>query len=191
MIKVGIDHSINSTGVCISNGEKTQWILISSVEKPNKMMRKLSELNDVTIMTYERTGDNLIDGQRVGKIITEAIKELQRLWKENELTIVKEDYAYSAVWNTLVQLVEHSSLMVYTIEKELGVTIHKISPKSIKKAFTGNGNANKDAMHVTFVNTEIKGPFHNFCCKYDKAQKHVNDLVDSYAIMKMCTSDAY
>ena len=127
MITVGIDHSINSTGVCISNDEKTQWILISSVEKPNKMMRKLSELNDVTIMTYERTGDNLIDGQRVGKIIVEIIKELQRIWKENELTIVKEDYAYSAQWNTLIQLVEHSSLMVYTIEKELGVTMHKIS----------------------------------------------------------------
>lgn len=184
MINIGLDLSINSSGICIEHNGKYQWLLVVAAEKPDKMCRKLSELNDVTVITYERTGDNLKDGARVGKIIVESIKELQRIWKDNDLTVVKEDYAYSAQWNTLVQLVEHSSMIVYSIETELNSTVHKIAPKHIKKAFTNNGNASKTDMHCTFCREDLKGPFHNFCKQWNKEQKHVNDCIDAYAILK-------
>ena len=181
---VSLDHSINSSGVCIEHNGAYQWLLIVAAPKPDKMSRKLSELNDVTVITYERTDDNLKDGQRVGKIIADNIKELQRIWKDDELIVAKEDYAYSAQWNTLVQLVEHSSLVVYTLEKELGCTIHKYAPKHIKKTFTNNGNANKTDMHNTFCRLDLKGPFHNFCKQWNKAQPHVNDLIDAFAVLQ-------
>lgn len=184
MINIGLDLSINSSGICIEHNGKYQWLLVVAAEKPDKMCRKLSELNDVTVITYERTGDNLKDGARVGKIIVESIKELQRIKKDNDLTVVKEDYAYSAVWSTLVQLVEHSSMIVYSIETELGVAVHKIAPKHIKKAFTNNGNASKTDMHCIFCREDLKGPFHNFCKQWNKEQKHVNDCIDAYAILK-------
>ena len=184
MINIGLDLSINSSGICIEHNGKYQWLLVVAAEKPDKMCLKLSELNDVTVITYERTGDNLKDGARVGRIIVEAVKELQRIWKDNELTVVKEDYAYSAQWNTLVQLVEHSSMIVYSIETELDVAVHKIAPKHIKKAFTNNGNASKTDMHNAFCREDLKGPFHNFCKQWNKEQKHVNDCIDSYAILK-------
>lgn len=184
MITIGLDLSINSSGICIEHNGKYQWLLIVAAEKPDKMSRKLSELNDVTVITYERTGDNLKDGARVGRIIVEAIKELQRIKKDNDLTVVKEDYAYSAQWNTLVQLVEHSSMVVYSIETELGVAVHKIAPKHIKKMFTGNGNASKTDMHNAFCREDLKGSFHNFCKQWNKAQSHTNDLIDSYALLK-------
>lgn len=184
MIILGIDHSINSSGICIEHNGKYQWLLIVAAEKPDKMSRKLSELNDVTVITYERTGDNLKDGARVGKIIVDAIKELQRIWKDTDLTVVKEDYAYSAQWNTLVQLVEHSSIVVYSLETEFGVVVHKIAPKHIKKSFTGNGNASKSDMHNTFCREDLKGPLHNFCKQWNKAQSHTNDLIDAYALLK-------
>lgn len=186
---IGLDHSINSSGLCIEHNGNYQWILIAAAEKPDKMSRKLSELNDVTILTYERTGDNLVDGRRVGRLIVDSIKELQRLWKDNEITFVKEDYAYSAQWNTLVQLVEHSSLCVYTIENELNCAVHRIAPKHIKKSFTDNGNASKHDMHNTFCREDLKGPFHNFCKRFNKAQTHVNDLIDAYALIKTIQKD--
>lgn len=179
---VSLDHSINSSGVCIEHNGTYQWLLVVAAPKPDKMSRKLSELNDVTVITYERTDDNLKDGQRVGKIIADNIKELQRIFKDNELIIAKEDYAYSAQWNTLVQLVEHSSLVVYTLEKELGCTVHKYAPKHIKKLFTNNGNASKTDMHNAFCRLDLKGPFHNFCKQWNTAQSHVNDLVDAFAV---------
>lgn len=185
MINIGIDHSINSTGVCIEHDGSCRWLLVTAGEKPDKTSRKLSELNDVTVITYERTGDNLVDGQRVGKIIVDSIKELQRIWKDNELSVIKEDYAYSAQWNTLVQLVEHSSLMVYTIESSFNkLAVHKVSPTTVKKFATGNGRSDKTQMHLAFCNEQINGPFHNFCQQYNKAQTHVNDLIDAYYIMK-------
>lgn len=182
-MNISLDLSLNSSGVCVEHNGTYQWFLIVAAPKPDKMSRKLSELNDVTVITYERTDDNLKDGQRVGKIIADSIKELQRIWKDDEITIGKEDYAYSAQWNTLVQLVEHSSLVVYTLEKELGCTVHKYAPKHIKKMFTNNGNANKSDMHNTFCKMDLKGPFHNFCKQWNKAQPHVNDLIDAYAIL--------
>lgn len=182
-MNIALDLSLNSSGVCVEHNGTCQWFLIIAAPKPDKMSRKLSELNDVTVITYERTDDNLKDGQRVGKIITDSIKELQRIWKDNEITIGKEDYAYSAQWNTLIQLVEHSSLVVYTLEKELGCTVHKYAPKHIKKMFTNNGNANKSDMHNTFCRMDLKGPFHNFCKQWNKAQPHVNDLIDAYAVL--------
>ena len=189
MITVGIDHSINSTGVCIEHNGNYQWLLVVAAEKPDKMSRKLSELNDVTVITYERTGDNFVDGQRVGKIISESIKELQRIWKDYEIAVIKEDYAYSAQWNTLIQLVEHSSFCIYNIEQELKCTIHKIAPKHIKKSFTGNGNASKSDMHNAFCREDLKGPFHNFCKQWNKAQSHCNDMIDAYAITKTSKED--
>lgn len=183
-MNIALDLSLNSSGICIEHKGTHQWLLIVAAPKPDKMSRKLSELNDVTVITYERTDNNLKDGQRVGKIIADNIKELQRIWKDNEIRIAKEDYAYSAQWNTLVQLVEHSSLVVYTLEKELGCTVHKYAPKHIKKVFTNNGNANKADMHNAFCRLDLKGPFHNFCKQWNKEQKHVNDLVDAYAVLK-------
>lgn len=185
MIRIGLDLSINSSGICIDHNGEYSWLLVVASPKPDKMCRKLSDLNDVTVITYERTGDNLKDGARVGKIIVEAIKELQRIWKDHELSFVKEDYAYSAQWNTLVQLVEHSSMVVYSIETELNSTVHKIAPKHIKKEFTGNGNASKTDMHCTFCRQNLKGSFHNFCKQWNKAQSHTNDLIDAYAILQI------
>lgn len=186
---ISLDHSINSSGICIEHNGSHQWILITAASKPDKMSRKLSELNDVTVITYERTDNNIKDGQRVGKIIVDSIKELQRIWKDNEIIIAKEDYAYSAQWNTLVQLVEHSSLVVHTIEQELECTVHKYAPKYIKKAFTGNGNASKSDMHNAFCRMDLKGPFHNFCKQWNKAQNHVNDLIDAYAVLTTMKRD--
>lgn len=186
---VSLDHSINSSGVCFEHNGTYQWLLIVAAPKPDKMSRKLSELNDVTVITYERTDDNLKDGQRVGKIIADNIKELQRIWKDDELVVAKEDYAYSAQWNTLVQLVEHSSLVVYTLEKELGCTIHKYAPKHIKKMFTNNGNASKSDMHNAFCRLDLKGSFHNFCKQWNTAQSHVNDLIDAFAVLYTLKSE--
>lgn len=188
-MNIALDLSLNSSGVCIEHNGAYQWLLIVAAPRPDKMSRKLSELNDVTVITYERTDDNLKDGQRVGKIIADNIKELQRIWKDDELVVAKEDYAYSAQWNTLVQLVEHSSLVVYTLENELGCTIHKYAPKHIKKVFTNNGNANKSNMHNAFCRLDLKGPFHNFCKQWDKEQKHVNDLVDAFAVLYTLKSE--
>lgn len=184
MIRIGLDLSINSSGICIEHEGNYQWLLVVAAPKPDKMCRKLSELNDVTVITYERTGDNLKDGMRVGRIIVEAVKELQRIKKDNDLTVVKEDYAYSAQWSTLVQLVEHSSMVVYSIEAEFNSAVHKIAPKHIKKMFTGNGNASKTDMHNAFCKEDLKGSFHNFCKQWNKAQSHTNDCIDAYALLK-------
>lgn len=189
MIKIGLDLSINSSGICIEHEGNYQWLLVVAAPKPDKMCRKLSELNDVTVITYERTGDNLKDGMRVGKIIVEAVKELQRIWKDNDLTVVKEGYSYNSMISSLIPLVQHGSIVVYTIETELNCTVHEIAPKHIKKCATGNGNANKDKMFDVFNSLKLKGDFANFCQHFNNSQKHINDLVDSYFILYTIKQD--
>ena len=184
MINIGLDISIHSTGICCEKDDKRMFILVVSSEKRDKILKKMANLNDVIILNFERSGDNLTDGKRAGHCAAQAIKELQRIWKDNKLAVLKEDFAYAAQWNTLTQLVEYTSLFVDSFQTELGVTVHSYAPKHIKKLFTGNGNADKTKMHLEFLNRNLNGDFSNFCKQYDIAKPHTNDLIDAFAIVE-------
>lgn len=183
MINIGMDISIHSTGICCEKDGKYLFILIVTSHKKDKILNKLCLLNDVDIIKIERTGDNLTDGKRAGKCAALVIKELQRLWKDNKVNIIKEDFAYSGHRNTLTQLVEYTSLFINAVQCELNCKVDAYAPKHIKKMFSNNGNADKTKMHQKFNTLELEGDFFNFCKQFNEAQPHTNDLIDAFAIV--------
>lgn len=152
MINIGIDPSINSTGVCIwdDNKDTHKYYLISS-----KMTKKMQEFDNkyVKLISYEKRDvkqkdysvketlkfENLFD-------ICTIIKDILKTYKNKDIHVNIEGISYGSTGSAaLVDLSFLNAIIRYQL-KLLNIPFTIISPTSLKKFACANGQAEKDVM---------------------------------------------
>lgn len=212
MTFVGIDFSINSPSVCISNNGKLSFMSFFNTNgddwnraNPLKKYTYHNELNGIVKMVpYER--NNYAPSEKYSDYSIEQMSKMQDavliadlITKEIETNtddlpkIAIEGFAYGSKGMSFIDLILFNSFLRKNIVERFGVeNLIVIAPKEAKK-FAGNGNADKEYM----INEFIKNPYNdeeldtskfyrymaNISIDY-KNIKPVDDLVDAYWIMK-------
>lgn len=192
---IGIDESINSTGITIEKFQDSQLIDVKFyIVHDEKLTRQETIVNDsidnFKYLTYKKYNkkdasdnstielfklkNNIQIAERIIEIIKKSIND-----KLDHVYIAMEGTSFgSSNTNSLVELGGLSFLIRYFVyrffednENHLGGMMI-FSPKEIKKFATGNGNANKDMMTNLYTKLFPKM----------KQIKKNDDIADSYWI---------
>lgn len=150
MIKIGIDPSINCTGICVWDTERNTHCYYMIPSKVTKKMQQFLH-NFVKIVPYSKQDtknleysdkerckfDNIYNIGKIVGIILDTFKPAQ---------VYMEGVSYGSVGSAaLVDLSFLNAVLRYELKKrELLFTI--VSPTSVKKFACANGQAEKDIM---------------------------------------------
>lgn len=174
-IYVGIDPSVNSTGVCISVYDANDNLLEEKfyIVKPDKLTKKedaaeSKHISKFAYLLYDKeptNTDNNSDNERNKAInfmqIVEKVRSIifqtdYRYYRMNRIYICQEGISYGSSTRTK-SIFDLSGLnfmfreMVINSSKGFKpVTLIVATPGEIKKFATGNGNANKELLLECF-----------------------------------------
>lgn len=178
MIIIGIDPSINCTGICVYNDITNSHIYYMIISKCTKKMKNFSN-NNVHIIEYGKQESNkgeyqLKEFNKSKNIynICNIIKEIIHLHKPDLIQIEGISYG-SKGSSALVDLAGLSFAIRFILLME-NIKFNILAPTSVKKFAVGNGGAEKDVMIASWK-------------KLDKnisniSDIKVDDLADSYFI---------
>lgn len=202
---IGIDFSIRSTAVCIFNFGKYKWIsLTDNIKwdlKPYTHHNALKDFNNMKILSYDRTHipkktKMTNDEVQVYKMENANIhsKLLMRHLSDSSANPVIgfEGFSYGSKGNSFIDLIVYNAFLKKSLMDDYHKAPHIVTPKALKKWFTGNGNAEKIDMFNAFIESKdpvlIEDPFYIYCksvvIEKDQIPKPIEDLVDSYAVCK-------
>ena len=144
MIVMGIDPSINSTGICISNEIENKYYIITS-----KLTRKNKDFESpyIKILNYQKNDlKNLNytdkENSKTNNIynICQIIGTIMDIYKPYK--IIMEGISYSSNGSTADLAGLNYSIRM--LAKIRNINIEIVPPTSVKKFATGNGQAEKD-----------------------------------------------
>ena len=188
-LTIGVDPSFSSTGISVVENNKLIKSYIVTHNKPKVKYTKIAEQynNIFEYVNYEYmvTGDELIDTPQDAEFIktqniieaTKAIISTILLYKKQnyEIEVYMEGLAFSSRrTQSLVELGALNFNIRINLIK-LGIPFHIITPSANKKAFTGNGAADKELMIKTFL---MLNPEYQSLVGYIK----MDDIADAYAV---------
>ena len=177
---VGIDPSFSSTGMSIVCDNKLIKSYIVTHNKPKVKYTKIAEQynNIFEYVNYEYmvSGDEFIKTQNIIEA-TKTILSIILLYKNQgyNIEVYMEGVAFSS--RRTQSLVELGALN-YNIRINLikhDIPFHIITPSANKKAFTGNGAADKELMIKTFL---MLNPSYRALVGYIK----MDDIADAFAV---------
>ena len=163
---IGLDASLNCTGCCIFDGESTKFhAFIKSGTIPKKVI--LEALNR-GIIIWKHTNP------------IEQVKNLLKILHPSDKIFI-EGLSYGSVGNSGLSLAELHGGIKYALN-EIHIVPTFFTPTSVKKFFTGKGNASKSDMLFRFnIVTGLDFPH----------RKPFEDCVDSYAIASMAQNSLF
>lgn len=162
---VGLDLSINSTGITVRDDENIYYYLIVS-KVTNKTLKKIesNELYPLNVILYNKTEDINVNLKQIGDTIINILSQY------NVEKVVIEDVALGATYSrSLIDLTGLNYWIRCLLLKE-GYKFETIPPTKWKKEIIGNGQATKDIIIDAWkrvTNIEID---------YNK----LDDVADSY-----------
>ena len=175
---IGIDPSINSTGVCINkDGNYTYYIITSYM---TKKMKAFSHPN-IHFLPYDKQAPSS-DSDSSTKEYTKTINiyticnhlsNILEQYKPDKVNI--EGVSYGSVGSAALVDLSGLNFTIRHICLAKGIDFQVISPTSNKKSFTGNGQADKSVMidswkrldsNITNIDSSIK----------------IDDLADAFAL---------
>lgn len=183
-LKIGIDPSINSTGVCIRNEDtgSTFYYIIAS-----KMTKKMKEFkhNYVKFCPYEKIdakeGDySLKENKKFSNIIQicSKISDIIGLLKDpnNNIKVYMEGVSYGSVGSAALVDLSFLNASIRMTLRYLDIPFTIVSPTSLKKFACANGQADKIIMIDAWK-------------RLDKNISNINDikiddLADSYFLSR-------
>lgn len=160
MITIGIDPSLNSTGICINkNGKCTYYIIVS------KMTRKMAEFkNDyIHIISYPKSDTNkktnrydVIEENKARNIynICSIIGDIIKQYKNECVCVYMEGVSYGSVGSAALVDLSGLNFALRNVFIEESVPFCIVSPSQNKKAATGNGAADKELMVFSWLMVE-------------------------------------
>lgn len=116
-IVLGLDMSLNGTGLCVRCGDKILIVETIKIKKERGM-------------------------ERINIIINHIKKRIEE-YKPTRVFI--EGYSFGSRGRSIISLGELGGIVRYVLA-EMGLKPVEIAPKSLKKITTGNGNADKVIM---------------------------------------------
>lgn len=140
---VGLDLSINSTGVCIRDPKdpsKTRYYII--VPKLSKRMVAINQMKSCSIshITYDKIKD--LDSHNI-RCIANAIRDIIKDFKDEIEFVVIEDVAMAAKGRSIITLTLLNGYVRCMLD-QLGVRYETVTPTQWKKRILGNGQADKE-----------------------------------------------
>jgi Holliday junction resolvasome RuvABC endonuclease subunit len=199
MCIIGIDFSINSTAVCIKTAKNNH--LFSFV--PNyKKGKKAFEIHDrlkgiIATQSYikpdkltdsiQEQANKLINADQLSGIIMSIITSFDEPVEEIRI----EGFSYASKGNSFIDLITYNTYLKVKLIQEYGHVIKVVPPKTLKKLYTGNGNATKCDMLRTFMNNQ-GNPLQEEIRKMDiveidefKIPKPIDDICDAIALCEI------
>jgi hypothetical protein len=198
-MKIGIDFSINSTAVSVIKGNSIHLFSFVPNYRPElsayKIHRALGEL--ITVISYDKAvntkdpiRDQAIKLENADNLSNKIIEAISPLIDE-EVDVRIEGFSFGSKGNSFIDLVTYNTFLKVKIIQKWGHCISVIPPKSLKKLYTGNGNASKCDMVRSFIE-KSDSAFRNKLVEleYNKEGefvigKPVDDLVDSLALAEV------
>lgn len=186
MVRIGIDPSLNSTGVCVNiDGKQFKYWIITS-----KMTKKMKEFkhDDVKYLPYEKADTNKklneyaeVEFNKANNIynICARIKSIIKASAEwyagdnlNNCEVFMEGVSYGSVGSAALVDLSGLNFAIRNVLLDLGVKFTIVSPSQNKKFATGNGSADKALMIYSWLMVE----------KHLKDIKDIkiDDLADAY-----------
>lgn len=182
---IGIDPSFSSTGiVVVKDGSLLKSYIVTHCRPKVKYTKIAEQYNNIfeyvnycysTLSDFPEGDPELLKTQNVIEA-TKAIISIILLYKNQyEIEVYMEGVAFSS--RRTQSLVELGALN-YNIRINLlkhHIPFHIITPSANKKAFTGNGAADKELMIKTFL---MLNPKYRSLVGYIK----MDDIADAYAL---------
>lgn len=177
-IIIGIDPSINCTGICIYNKTDNTYIYYMIPSKATKKMQKFKH-KFVNIIPYNKDTtkyDNSIDKEFAKtndfKQIIDIIDKILKKYKPQEVHI--EGISYGSTGN-VADLAGLNYMIRYVLINN-NIKFKIIPPTSVKKYAVANGQADKNTMIYTWKKLD-----RNIT---DINDIKIDDLADSYFIAR-------
>lgn len=163
---VGIDYSITSPAICVSEDgsfDKSVFHFFGKTKKHKAISQKNLRVYEYPVWKT--------DAERYEKLSEWTLEIIP----ENSLVYI-EGYAFNAR-GLVFNLAENMGVLKYKLYKK-GFTPKIIPPTVVKKIATGRGNASKDFVVYTFLKEFGENVFENI----GKAKNPLTDIVDSYYV---------
>ena len=172
---IGVDYSLTSPAVCLFQGgdftfENCKYFYLSSVKKT------LRDNEHFKGTMYPEYSNALQRYNNISKWVLGIVEEY------NVTRVYIEDYAFAAV-GKVFHIAENTGVLKYRLWKEYGILAEAVPPTVIKKAASGKGNANKEAMQQAFTN-ETGFNLKEYLQLTDSQWNPSSDIIDSYYICK-------
>lgn len=172
---IGVDYSLTSPAVCLFQGgdftfENCKYFYLSSIKKTLRN----DELFKGTL--YPEYNNAIQRYNNISKWVLSIVEEY------SVSRVYIEDYAFAAV-GKVFNIAENTGILKYRLWKEYGIISETVPPTVIKKAATGKGNSNKEAMQQAFVN-ETCFNLKEYLQLTDNQWNPSSDIIDSYYICK-------
>jgi hypothetical protein len=187
-MKIGIDYSLSSPGVCINTSEEEfryedcKFYYLTNTKKYQGTFKEQMAFG-TSAVEYIGTQHNPYSSEpeRYNNIANWAIDIIKSYtwWQEHPIIQI-EDYSFGST-GRVFHIAENLGLLKYKLKMECGWDYTLLAPSVIKKFATDKGNANKELMLGAFqedtgVNLEVL---------LDSSVKSpITDIADAYFICK-------
>jgi hypothetical protein len=197
-MKIGIDFSINSTAVTIKKEDGT-LVLFSFVPNYRPELKgfqthvAISDLIEIHSYTKgSNTKDPILDQSiklQNADYLSNSIIDAISQHVKGDPQIYIEGFSFGSKGNSFIDLITFNTFLKVKMIQKWGHCISVVSPKSLKKMYTGNGNAGKCDMLRTFIKNDTS-PFRDklVLLGLDREEeftipKPVDDIIDSIALV--------
>tara|TARA_R110000868_G_scaffold9000_10_gene45704 strand:+ start:50578 stop:51156 length:579 start_codon:yes stop_codon:yes gene_type:complete len=178
-VVVGIDYSMTSPCICISDHTGLEFHYLTTMKK----FEMCVEFDSVSI-TGHLMPPWIDDTNRFDVISEWAVRKVLGDWNKIDM-VVLEDYSFASTGRTF-QIGENFGLLKYKLRRSI-IPFVTVPPTVLKKFATGKGNAKKDMMEQAFI-TETG---HDIKARLGMTEKQWNpssDVIDSYYLAKFWRS---
>jgi hypothetical protein len=197
---IGIDFSINSTAITVRNDKGIFMMSFVPNFESGKSAWKAHEAISslVSIHSYKKDGTSkdsvedqrikLRNAHRLSDLIIETIGE-KNLKKADRINI--EGFSYASKGNSFIDLITYNTFLKTKLFQIVGDRIYVIPPKTLKKRYTGNGNATKCDMLRTYLQKESNELTSKIIQLVEVKEEEFNipkpldDLIDSIALSEV------
>jgi hypothetical protein len=190
-MKIGIDYSLSSPGVCVNTSEEEfryedcKFYYLTNTKKYEGTFKEKMAFGTSAVEyigTPHKPYSN--EPERYNNIAIDIIKSqpqlmIGKLWEKHPIIQI-EDYSFGST-GRVFHIAENLGLLKYKLKIECGWDYTLLPPSVIKKFATDKGNANKEMMLHAFqedtgVNLEVL---------LDSSVKSpITDIADAYFICK-------
>ncbi len=179
MIRIGLDLSINSTGVCICEDDKDPVYYFIIPDKLSKKQKAASQHKRINFITYDKIKGN--DDHNINHItgkIMEIIRE--KIDLTDNIKVVIEDVALAARGSSIITLTLLNGWMRCLLAQN-GIDYITVPPTQWKKVMLGNGSADKEL--IVYCWSAIDNSACVALMNNGIVAKHI-DIADAYFLSK-------
>ena len=179
MIKIGLDLSINSTGVCICEDGRDPVYYFIIPDKLSKKQKAASQHKRINFITYDKIKGN--DDHNINHITGKIMEIIKGKCDSNDdIKVVIEDVALAAKGASIITLTLLNGWMRCLLTQNR-IDYITVPPTQWKKMMLGNGSADKEL--IVYCWSAIDNSACVALMNNGIVAKHI-DIADAYFLAK-------